>query len=87
MRDFRVFQMQEANAKRTALLLGQFQFIKTRQEAFERVLKASNVMDRIRWAFFPSHFLQVVDGVQRNLLDAANRALEAAASKVHIEVP
>lgn len=85
MRDGALHQMQAANAKRSALLLGQFEFLQTRQEAFERVLKVSRWHDRLRWAVQPALLLALVDAVQNNLLELHRSQLQEQALKTHIQ--
>ena len=88
MRDGQIMAMQQrtgqAIAARDSLLLAQFEFLRTRQEAFERVLKVSTLRDRIGWALFPLDLLKVVDVVQLSLLQQAQKSLAEAAAKPHI---
>ena len=86
MRDSQAYQMHEANARRIGLLLRQFEFIQTRQEAFERVINVSGFLDRLRWMMWPSDFWKVVDAVQINLLNDRKRKMAEAAAKPKIEV-
>jgi hypothetical protein len=86
MRDGTILKMQQANARRSALMLQQFEFLQTRQQAEEGVIKASTVWQRLRWVVQPARFFAVVDAVQLNLLEKARREYEAAASKTKIEV-
>ena len=86
MRDSAIIDMQRESAARDGLILRQFNFLKTRQEAFERVLKVSKFTDRLRWAVFPLDFLAVVDAVQMKLLDDAHKQMAAAAAKPKIEI-
>lgn len=79
MRDSTAYQMQAANAKRNALLLSQHEFLKTRQEAFEQVLKNGGAWARFGWMLKPKTLLDAVDAVQMLLLDEAKRRIEAAA--------
>ncbi|MEK7092890.1 MAG: hypothetical protein AAB927_00225 [Patescibacteria group bacterium] len=76
--------MHQANAKRSALLLGQFEFLQTRLEAAERVVKVSGLWDRIKWLVFPLQFLRVVDAVQINLMNQHKAAIEAESRKAKI---
>ena len=78
--------MHEANAKRNALLLGQFEFLQTRQEAFERLLKVSSIIDRVRWLFNVNSFITTVDAIQVNLLNERKARLEAAQTKGKLKV-
>lgn len=86
MRDGAIVGMQQANARRSALLLGQFEFLQTRQEAFERVISVSKWHDRVRWIFQPDLMLRVVDAVQLNLIEQGKKKLAEAASKPQIKV-
>lgn len=79
MRDASILKMHEANGRRSALLLEQFEFLQTRQEAFESVLKASSFGRRLKWLLWPDRLLRVVDAVQRVLLDQHRRAYAEAA--------
>ncbi len=86
MRDGSIVAMQNANAKRSALLLGQFEFLQTRQEAFERVISVSKWYDRVKWIFKPDLLLAVVDAVQMNLIQQNKRKLDEAAAKPKIDI-
>lgn len=86
MRDGQIMQMQAVGAQRDALILGQFQFLQTRQQAMERVLQVSSLMDRLRWLWDPSLLKEVVDAVQIELLKREKAELEAAMKKKKIEV-
>ena len=86
MRDATVLEMHHANAKRDALLYRQFEFLRTRQEAAERVLRVSKFWYRVKWVIWPTNFIQVVDAVQRVLLDQAAKDMREAAAKPNIQV-
>lgn len=86
MRDQTIYEQQRANFKRFSLLLGQFEFLQTRQEAMERVLKSASWWDRINFIFSVSGFFRVVDSVQISLLNKRRQEMEAAASKPHIQI-
>lgn len=81
MRDGQLYQMHEANARRNAVLLAQFEYLETRQEALERVLAVSTLRDRIVWMFSPSAFLQIVGAVQMTLLNDRKKRMEEVAKK------
>lgn len=81
MRDQTVIRMQQGNAKRSALLLAQFEFLKTRQEAFERVAAASTVLQRLAWALWPAEFIAAADRVQLKLLQESRRKMAEAAQE------
>lgn len=87
MRDTTIQQMHQANARRDSLLLGQFEFLQTRQEAMERVVLAASWRDRFLWLVKPAHFFAVADAVQANLLAARRKQMEAAAAKPRIHRP
>ena len=86
MREGEMYRIQAASAKRSALLLGQFEFLQTRQEAFERVLSVSRWHDRVKWIFKPDILLAVVDAVQLNLMAQNKAKLDEQSKKPHIQV-
>lgn len=86
MRDAHIMAMQEANSRRNGLVLAQFEFLKTRQEAFELVLRVSTWRDRLKWALAPAFLLAAVDAAQQVLLEKARHDLEAASAKARIAV-
>lgn len=77
MRDAAIMQAQQASARRDALLYSQFEFLKTRQEALERVVMVSGLRDRLTWIWNPKKLLEVVDAVQIKLMQDAAKAKEA----------
>lgn len=77
MRDNLIYAQHEANARRNALLFEQFEFLNTRQEAFERVIRTSTLRNRLLFMFKPTVFFQVVDAVQRSMLQANIEKLNA----------
>lgn len=86
MRNSQVVAMQQVNVRRDAILMRQFQFLKTRQEAFEQVLRCSNFKQRLRWLVWPGTLFPVVDAVQVKLVQAEQAQMEAAAAKPQIQV-
>lgn len=87
MRDTAIASMHQQNGRRAALLLGQHEWLRCRQDAFEAVLKVSTWRDRLLWIFKPLDLLTVVDAVQMKMMRDARAQLEAAASKPHIIKP
>ena len=87
MRDATISRMHDANARRESLILAQLEFLKARQQAFERVVAVSSLSDRLRWLWQPDLLTAVVDAVQRNLMDEGRRNMAAAAAKPHIVRP
>jgi hypothetical protein len=86
MRDGQIFEMHRANARRDALILGQFEFLQTEVEAMRRVLRVSKLRDRIKFIIWPELFYQVCDAVQADLLAQRKAAFEKAAEKPKIAV-
>lgn len=86
MRDGTIVKMQQANARRSALLLGQHEFLQTRQEAFERVVSVSKWYDRVLWIFQPNKMLAIVDAVQISLLNQHKQKMAAEAAKTKIDI-
>ena len=86
MREQEVYRLQAANAKRAALLLGQFEFLQTRQEAMERVERKSNLWDRLKRMWNPEFYWVVVDAVQKNLLEARQKRWEQVSQKPDIKI-
>ncbi len=86
MRDSTVLEMHKATAKREALILGQFEFMETRMEAFEGVLLASGWRDRLRWAVQPLSLKEAVDAVQLILIRKRQEAMREARQRSKIQV-
>lgn len=81
MRDGQIFAMQEASARRSGLLLGQFSFLETRQRAFEIVCKSSTFRQRLAYFFSPASFIEAVDALQLTLLEQERAKMVAAQEK------
>lgn len=82
MRDGQIYKMQENEQQRFALLYRQVNFLNIRMEAYETVLKASTVTDRIKWLFKPAVMESVVNFKMLALLrqhdeEARERAAKA----------
>ena len=86
MREAQLYAMHEASARRMQLLFQQVEFLKTRQEAFERMIKVTTVWQKLKFAFFPEHFFLVWNAVHTNLLNEAKAQMEALQAKPKIEV-
>lgn len=86
MRDATIIAEMRNNAKRGGLLLAQFEYLKTRQEAGEVLLASSTWKDRLRWAIWPVLFLQALEGVQNHLLEQSRKALDESAAKAKIQI-
>lgn len=84
MRDGAIIDMQRKNAQRDGLILAQFQFLKTRQEAFELALLNASWKDRVRWAIWPEQLLDSVERIQGELIEKAKS--EMAAQKVKAQI-
>ena len=87
MRDAHIVAMQQANGRRSMLLFDQFEFLKTRQEAYDTVLSLSRLRDRIRWFLNPEYFIGAVNNVQQILLQEAAKKAAAAAAKANLSLP
>lgn len=79
MRDNVIMHMQESNARRSMMLLKQFEFLNTRQLAYESVLST-------RWAMFkaildPLWLKREVDAQQLLLLSECKKQMEGAKAK------
>lgn len=85
MRDGQVYKMQEANARRAAMLFGQWEFLETRQRAFEVVFKASAFWERVGFIINPMSFIKAVDAKQIEFLEDGRRKAQAAAERVREE--
>lgn len=62
--------MHKANAKRNGLLLGQFTFMRTRQDAYDAAIKESTLRQRVTWLLWPAEFILNVDDRHLALLQA-----------------
>lgn len=70
MRDGAILAIQKVNASRDALMFEQFEFLETRQEAFERLAKVSSLWCRLLWLLWPRDLLDAADGVQVALIQS-----------------
>ena len=86
MRDGAVYAMQEAIARRSGLILGQFSFLETRQRAFEIVCKSSTLRQRLAYLWRPAAFIDAVDALQIQLLEAEKEKMEKARAKPSLTV-
>lgn len=84
MREFEFRAMHEADARRMALILRQFEFLKTRLDAYEVVLSSRKAMFRALWN--PKWLQSAVDMVQASLLEVRDRERKQAAEKVKEEI-
>jgi hypothetical protein len=76
MRDERIMAMDAVRSQREGLLLAQFEFLKTRQEAFEMVLVAAPWYIRFAWALWPVDLLRAVDARQTILIEKAEADMQ-----------
>lgn len=83
MREFEVRAMHEADARRMSLILRQFEFMKTRFDAYETVLSSRKAMFRALWN--PAWLRRAVDAVQATYLNMIDEQRKAAAEKVKEE--
>lgn len=79
MRDATINDMHQQNAKRNMLMLRQFAFLKTRQEAMEQVLLRSSFLKRLSYLWDVQRFFKTVDGTQMILLQKEQEKVIAAA--------
>lgn len=79
VRDERIFAMQEANARRSMLLLRQYEFMITRNEAYESILLTSR-RNIIKAILNPAWLKRAVDIKQRELLAKHDKAISDAAT-------
>lgn len=86
MRDAVVYSMHMANAKRDALILKQFEFLMTRQQAFEHVLFTQGLKGLMKLVRKPAEFKVLVDETQKELLRRSQALAEAAKKKPKITV-
>jgi hypothetical protein len=82
MRDDRIYEMHEANGRRTMLLLQQFEFLDTRMLAYEDVL--SSWKSKFRALFDQKWLKRAVDQRQASLLATRKKAMQDAAMKPRI---
>lgn len=78
MRDERIYQMQEANARRCMLLLKQFEFVQTKIQAYEEIL--STPWARFMAIISPSKMHRRIDNRQIELLAECKKKYERAAA-------
>lgn len=85
MRDDKIYQMHEANVRRTLLLLSQLEFVQTKIQAYEEVM--SSTKSRILAIFKPEWARRVVDNRQKELLAERKRLFEEASQKAAVAMP
>lgn len=85
MRDAAIIAAQSVARKRDGLILAQFEFLETRQRAYESVLYESRLWDRVRWFFWPDEQKKVVDAVQQVLIEDSKAALAQAHARGQIQ--
>lgn len=82
MRDNKIYQMNESNFRRVLLLFRQFEFLNTRQLAFEQVL--STRMNMLKAIWNPEWFRGEVDSRQKELLAACKEEEKKARMQTKI---
>lgn len=80
--------MQEANARRSALLLHQFEFLQTRQHAYEQVMmewaNSWRGFGLLKLVFAWPEFVREWDQRQKDLMAEAKRRMDEAQQKTKI---
>lgn len=83
MRDEKIFQMRDQEAKRLAMLYRQVQFIQTRVDAYEKVLSTTSAVFK---AFLNRSWLKYeVDRMQMELLKEHDEMIKASVEKAKEE--
>lgn len=80
MKEQTIFKMQEANARRSLLILQQFEFLQTKIQAYEEIL--STCRTRIGFVLWPDLYKRIIDNRQTELLDERKRAFEKASKAI-----
>lgn len=86
MRDATILGMQQKAARRTGLLLAQFEVLKIRQDATDLLKQSSSLKDRIIWLLWPAVWFKARKGVEEQLLSMARAKMSAAAAKEKIQI-
>lgn len=86
MRDGAILEMQRKNAKRSGLLLAQFEMLKIRQDAVDLLAQSSSLKDRLIWLVWPVVYFKAREGVERQLLAQARSKMATAAAREKIQV-
>jgi hypothetical protein len=74
MRDQEIYDMHDATARRSMLILKQFEVLNTRQLSVEHVLNTG--LGRLYFLFIPSWFWSAVDAHQKALLVECRKKLD-----------
>jgi len=82
MRDANVYKMHESEARRTALLFRQFEFLMTRVEAYETILFNRKAMFRAIWN--PVWLKGAVDEIQTALLKVSREKMREATRTIKV---
>jgi hypothetical protein len=86
MRDAAILDMQQKNARRSGLMLAQFEVLKVRQDAGDLLLQATTLKDRLIWALWPAVYFKARAGVEQQLLTQARAQMSAAAARDKIQI-
>ncbi len=86
MRDASIVAMQNANARRSVLLFGQFEFLQTRLEAIEKVFVHATLWDRFKFLLDSTMFFRRVDALQMLAIEANKKKLAEVAQKPDIKI-
>lgn len=84
MREQQIYAMHQAGARRDALILGQFEFMRAELDATRRVLLVASFMDRVKFLIWPKALFATIDAVMNDILERRRQAMQAAAAKPNI---
>jgi hypothetical protein len=85
MRDEAIVAMHKQSGRRELLIFKQFEFLQTRQEAAERIIKASTIWDRLGFILWPERFFEVVDAMQLSLLQEGQKKMAEARERNEVK--
>lgn len=86
MRDGAIIAMQQQNAKRGGLLLAQFEYLKTRQEALEVAEMSVSRWTRVLWFVQPARKWAFIDALQAELIEQSKAEMAQASAKAKIQI-
>lgn len=85
MRDAAIYEMHQAGAVRSALLFNQFEFLMTRQQAYEAVTSSRWLM--LRAFLSPKWLKRTLDATQARLIQQSREKMREIQAKPKLAVP
>lgn len=85
MRDEQVLALNARNAQNVATIYRQVGFLNSRMEAFENVLKASRLIDRLKWLLWPMDLIKAVNSAHLALMKQRDDEVRESRERIEAE--